>query len=437
MPTNKYIFKFAIILILLNLLILTVLILMLHPSWEIGSDGYGYYIYLRSLFFDHNFNFYNEYKQFDDFYGTWMGPRITPASHIGNLFSIGPSLAWTPFFLIGHSMQNLFNFPDNYHQLSGFNWPYQAAISIGSIFYFVLGLLFLFLSLCKLFNEKISFWITSSIWLISPLIFYVVYEPSMSHAISFFAITGLFYFFLKYYLPKQQLKPKNIIFLGFWIGIASLIRWQNVSFIILPLFLIYFQNNALLKKVKQTVILFFTIILVFTPQLLMWHYLYGSFLVAPQGSKFFNLLTPHLWQLLFSGYHGLFIWQPLLLLGLIGLIIYYKKNRTLAFILTIALAFQIYINSALTDWMAGGSFGARRLDNSFFIFAIGLAEISSRLSKKKILTVILAGLIIIGIAWNILLMVATARGILPLNQSVTIFQVYTAPLKLLAQLKFN
>lgn len=311
--TNK-----ILLLILLNLTILINLIVVLHPNWQIGGDGYGYYTYLRSLAFDRDFDFKNEFQQFDDLYGTKMAPRITKIGRVGNQFSIGPSIFWTPFFLVGHFANKLSPTIGDY-QLPGFNAPYQIAVSFGSIIYFLIGLVFLYQGLKKFFSEKLAFWLTSISWLISPLVYYLVYEPSMSHALDFFILTILFYYFIKF---RDNNRPNNLIVLGIILGLAMLIRWQNLLFGLLPLYLIFQSAN----KLKSACYFLLAVFLIFSPQLLMWKYLYGSSILAPQGSNFFNLFTPHLGKFLFSGYHGLFIWHPLLIFGVIGLLLAFKKQ---------------------------------------------------------------------------------------------------------------
>ncbi|MCX6743432.1 MAG: hypothetical protein NT116_04315 [Candidatus Parcubacteria bacterium] len=167
----------------------------------------------------------------------------------------------------------------------------------------------------------------------------------MSHALSFAVISALFYFFLKYY-RQNELTLLNFLILGFIVGLAALIRWQNGLYIILPLFLIWQEKNGWQQKLKQLTILTITSLIVFLPQLLMWKYLFGSYFVAPQGTKFFDLLSPHLGQFLFSGDHGLFIWHPLLFLSLLGLAAFFLKDKKLTLVLSACLTLQIYMNSA-------------------------------------------------------------------------------------------
>ncbi|MBU2542358.1 hypothetical protein KJ785_02260 [Patescibacteria group bacterium] len=134
---------------------------------------------------------------------------------------------------------------------------------------------------------------------------------------------------------------------------------------------------------------------------------------------------------LFSGYHGLFSWHPFLLLGLIGLCFAFRKNKFLVAIMSVMLFLQIYLNASLLDWWGGSAFGARKMIGSLFIFAFGFAYLFDDWGKdrKKILFLYCA--IFIAIIWNYLLLISSPRGFLPLNEHISLRQLYQAPIELL------
>jgi hypothetical protein len=422
----------SLLIILISIIAISVFIA--KPNWQIGGDGYGYYSYIRSLHFDCDLDFYNEFKMFDDTYeAQTLKYWATPIGKAGNPFAIGWSIFYAPFFILALILAKLFTFSNDF-ALSGFNFPYQLLIGVGTSFYIILGILLLFNTLKRLFSP-ISAWFSSIFTLIAtPLIFYVVYEPSMSHGLSFFILSALFYKSIEIY-KKEETNKKDVILLGLITGASFLIRWQNLLFIILPLAILW------LKLAKKRRILSYLGITLLTilPQFFAWKHLYGSFLTIPQGSEFVSHKL-ELFNFLFSGYHGLFIWNPILFLALIGLILSYKKDKFLFFILFMALLGQILFNANLSDWFGGGSFGSRRMIGSLFIFAYGITYLLDLLLKSKfkfkkiyiILVIFILGLFSL---WNYLLMLSTSRGILPINAPVTIEEVYKAPLKLLIHRK--
>ena len=416
---------YALILIIVVGIILLAAVFVLRPQWIIGSDGFGYYAYLRSAIFDHDLNFQNEYQMFDNQFGAqtltyWR----TPLDKAGNPFAIGASLLWAPFVGIAYLAQQLFEFADPY-PLPGYNLPFQVALGIGTWFYVFLGLILLFKALAKIFISRLAFLAVLALFLISGLPYYLIYEPILSHGLSFFVICLLFYGSIRL-LKKERPVWFCAVIVGLIIGFCFLIRWQNIIFAIIPLVIMAHRVKGK-EKYPHFLLVLIGFSLVSFWQLLVWKILYGSWIFVPQGAGFFDLTSPHLWQFFFSGYHGMFIINPLLLLGIIGLFIALRKHTLLTVLLLITLALQIYLNAGLADWFAGGSFGARRMVGSYFIIAFGLASLFSLVKNKKIIVYFLAILILGGTVFNFLLMASYARGIIKINEPTTIIEVYSAP----------
>ncbi|MFO0677981.1 MAG: hypothetical protein U0169_15705 [Polyangiaceae bacterium] len=59
---------------------------------------------------------------------------------------------------------------------------------------------------------------------------------------------------------------------------------------------------------------------------------------------------------------------------MLGTLAFARRNARLSSALLIGLAGQALVNGAAWDWWAGGSFGGRRFDSCFVVFAIGGAE---------------------------------------------------------------
>jgi hypothetical protein len=113
-------------------------------------------------------------------------------------------------------------------------------------------------------------------------------------------------------------------------------------------------------------------LVVFSPQMIVWKRLYGSFLTVPQGTRF--LTGNAAWDgVLFSPHHGLFSWSPLLYLGAVGLVLFAVREpwRGLA-----AFAFLLVLtrtNAGVGDWWGGSAFGGRRFESALPLFGLGLA----------------------------------------------------------------
>lgn len=414
-------------LVFFSLAIIFLSIFFLRPSWQVGGDGYGYYAYLRSIYFDHNLNFENEMRQFDEMYGTHtLESRATPIGRTGNPFAVGWSILYAPFFILALILSKLGNFSDTF-SLLGYNFPFQFFIGLGTIFYSVWGLIFLYKTLRKIFSEASSQLVSAVMIFASPLIFYIIYEPSMAHGVSFFALSFLFYEAIKIY-KKENISRKEAAILGIAACLSFLVRWQNLIFIVMPLLILYRKK----AKISHFFIFLVPILTAVFLQIIFFKVLYGSFFVIPQGSGFltFNF---KIFQFLFSGYHGLFFWHPIFLLGVIGLVLSYKKDKFLFYVLSIPLMGQALINSGLSDWFGGSSFGSRRMVGSLFIFAYGLAFLFDfvKNKSKKICSKVLVAVLIILSGWNYILMIASSRGFLSLDKPLTAGEFFISAFSLI------
>lgn len=420
-------------LLLIIILALIISVAILKPSWQIGGDGFGYYSYARSFIFDGDFDFRNEFGLFDVLYNhhtvqNWH----TATAKIGNPFAVGSAILWLPFVLLAKLVVNIWDF-SNPFIITGYNLPFQIAIALATWCYVLFGIILIFKTINNFVEKKYTWLSILGIIAISPLPFYLIYEPSMSHGLTFFSTALLFYYSIKLY-KEQQINYRYLILAAFALGITFLIRWQDVLLAVIPLGVVI--HKLWLTKDWQKYFFIFGGVFFFTimPQLLMWHHLYGSWISIPQGASFFDLKHPHIWQLFFSSYHGFFAIHPLLILGIIGLWLAYKKNKYLIFLLIIALVLEIYINSALFDWYGGGSFGARRMISTLFIFIFGFSYLLKEISKNKLITSLLIGLIFTGFIFNGLLMIAYARKIIPLDAFTSYAELYAAPIKVLSDL---
>ena len=117
---------------LLILIILLLAVIALKPSWQIGGDGFGYYAYARSLFFDGNFDLNNEFTLYDKLYDhhTVEGWQVA-SGNVGNPFAVGSAILWSPFIILAQLIDSLFVFVDDF-DLAGYNLPYQIAIAVGT-----------------------------------------------------------------------------------------------------------------------------------------------------------------------------------------------------------------------------------------------------------------------------------------------------------------
>lgn len=375
-----------------------------HPAFQlmVQNDGVGYYAYIRSLVIDKNLDFEDEFRLL------WPDRMELPeyqtrtiTGHIPNLFSIGPSLLWSPFFISAHLSSKVLNYYGAEINRNGFSNIYLALCSIGTVLYGFMGILIIYSFLKIFFTPAISFMGTVFILLGTPLTYYFSFELFMAHVFSF-SLTALYIFYLFRYFDRRYYR--HWIIAGIILGLASLVRWQNISYIVL-LFLLYaieiYKDGykkiiADIKNQAAGILLFFlSLFIAILPQLIMFKIIYGFWLGVPQGPGFLFFEFRKIYYILFSPHNGLFQWHPLTFIAVVGLIISsFRSLKNLSLLLVFLL--QVYITSLPGDWWGGHAFGMRRMINTSILLAFGLAYLINLSAGKKNILLRIFAIVLIG-----------------------------------------
>ena len=145
---------------------------------------------------------------------------------------------------------------------------------------------------------------------------------------------------------------------------------------------------------------------------------------AEQGyGSSFNWLQPEIFNVLFSGFHGLFAWHPLLILGVVGLMITKKPMAPLRWILLVAFFLQVYFIGSWWAWWQGASFGGRMFCNCSFIFILGLAAFWDRFKSKagRISSVVIT---VFFMVWNALLVMQYESAMIPPEEPISVAELF-------------
>ncbi len=190
----------------------------------IRDDGKGYYSHLPAIFIyqDLNFDFYDEIEN-----GKYHYPKLAydyRENYKGNTINkyySGTALAELPFFLIAHVLSTPLGYEND-----GYSKIYYIFISIGALFYMVLGLFLLkeILLLYKINRVNINI-VLLSIAFGTHLFYYAVFEPCMSHIYSFVFINAFVLFSKRYFINRGY---TNLIIAATLLGIITLIRPVNI-----------------------------------------------------------------------------------------------------------------------------------------------------------------------------------------------------------------
>ena len=399
--------------------------------WVHGVDPVGYYSWVHTVVIDGNLDTTNEYEFYDrDELGITISPGPTGLNR--NPYAIGSAILWSPFFLTAHIISQAFHLPaDGYAPL------YVFAASIASSFYALLGLWLSYRLARELFGARSAMWATIGIWWATPLLFYMFGQPLMSHANDAFA-NALFVFV--WWRTRQPITSRGAVLRGAALGLAMLVRTQNVLLLLLPISEVLMtwltQRRVDLRPwLKPMALLSLTTALVFAPQLIAWQQTFGAFWpgnpYAIAHGDSFDPASPHYFDVLLSSARGLFVWSPLILFAIIGLFIFVvRAQRTLGVGLIVVWLAQIYLIGGWSSWSGAASFGQRFMINGTITYVLGLAALLAWL-QTKISWKLLGTAIVFFIVWNLLLLAQYITELLPRAGYVDVGQMITGQVRVI------
>ena len=391
-----------------------------------SSDEIQYFAYLRSLWFDHDLSFENEYRYFyergvaksDGFHETFL-ERQTETGRRINFATIGCAILWTPFYAAGHVIALASGaVPDGYSK------PYVGAVALGSAVYGFAAVVLSILSARRLGLD--AFVPALAIWMGTPLSFYMYIAPPFSHACSAFGVALFIYVWLR---VREDWSPAGLAALGATAALMAMIREQDAFFVVGPaldwaLGHLRFSTpksqlptpkqlptpriQLPITKVQGMIAAVVAFAAVFSPQAIAYMVLNGH--IGPHSSVSHKMTwtAPHALQVLFSPEHGFLFWTPLAAVALVGLML--RRQRVFALLLVI-VAFQVYVAGSVESWTVAGAFGQRRFIALTAILIVGVSVLwqsaQSRMARTM-LTVVL----VLGVYWNLAMTAEFAVGLM-------------------------
>ncbi len=170
----------------LLLLLLPTLVQFQLLGARLNGDGISYYVFLRSMMKDRDFDLVNEYGHYG-MIGRWDLAVTTSTGLRRSIYSVGPAVVWTPFFLIGDGVARLEGWvtgetPD----LSGYGSRHLNAVALGNLLYGFGALLLIHALLLRYFDAGISLGAVLLLWGGTFFHWYLVVQPTYAHSPSMF-----------------------------------------------------------------------------------------------------------------------------------------------------------------------------------------------------------------------------------------------------------
>jgi hypothetical protein len=350
----------------------------------VEGDAVHYYVYLRSLVFDHDVDFHDDYAAM---YGPSRIPRNifrTRTGHLSNVVSIGPALLWMPFFLAALALVALAHALGLASAaLDGVSPPFQISAGIAGVVYATLGALLCYRACRLVFPSRLALWGTLAAWLATPAVYYSVVSPAYSHATSMFAVALFAWFWLS---TRERRDLGRYALLGALAGIGGLVRWQDLVIAAVVGLEAVAELRARPREVvriaaRMAVMALFAL-LAFAPQLLAWRAIYGEWALVPGKPGYVSWFGPRVLELLFGYKHGLLYWTPAVALALAGLPWVVRRDALAGWGSVLVITLFVYVNAA-ADPGAGEGFGARRFVADTVFFALGFAGLGAALTGER------------------------------------------------------
>jgi hypothetical protein len=370
----------------------------------IAADNFGYYLHLPAHFIYDDpglkgdwINVINEkYKNTPTYYQLMQSEK----GGIINRFYAGMAILWSPAFFVGHLVAGLTNQPTD-----GFSAPYQWALMLYGAIFAIIGLFYLRKVLLQFFSDGVTAVTLLILYIGTNFFFFTTIGNDVPHVYLFTLFAALIYYTIKWYESHKWL---HILLLGLIAGLIIAVRPSEIIFLLIPALWgitsiksIKERFNFLLKQKFQIAAAAAIVVLLFLPQLLYYRMYAGEYFVSVynDAGSTLDLLNPRFAYVLFSFRKGWFIYSPLSILCIGGLVFAWKYQRVYFWPVLISLLLNLYLIASFTSLV---SYGWRAFIQSYAILALPLGSLVFSLSNiKKIYKAIMIFLILPFIALNV------------------------------------
>ena len=408
-----------------------------------ASDEIEYFAYLRSLWFDRDLSFDNEYRYFYDrgiarahgFRGTFLESETATGYRV-NFGTIGSAILWSPFYAAGDLAARALRALGRPVAVDGFSRPYLAAVTYGSAVYGFLAVCLSIVSARRLLG--IGHFAGLAVWIGTPLVFYMYLAAGFAHACSAFAVA---LFVSLWLVVRDDWSLRGLAALGAGAALMGMVREQDVFFVAGPAvdFLWSLRDaaaggdTARVRRLLQRLAAGFASAFVcYLPQVGTYLVLYGR-IGAPGVADKMAWYAPYAPHVLLSPEHGLLVWTPMVLLALAGLAWFTwtgsgcvdrPRARRIGICLLVMFASQVYISGSVETWETLGSFGQRRFVGTTVLLVIGLAAVLRPAGDGRRRTAALV-LVTACVWWNLGLMAQFGAGLMDRQRMEPVRNAYT------------
>lgn len=395
-----------------------------------AADEVEAFSYLRSLWFDRDVSFDNEYRHFADtgvvheagFRLTFLSDTTDTGLRL-NFSTIGCAVLWAPFYAVADAGVRLARWLGSTVEADGYSQPYIAAVCYGSAVYGWLALILSWLVARRMLDlageprgapAGLATW---AVWTGTPLLFYMYVAPPFTHAIS--ACVAALFLWVWLQVRDRWSVGGTALLCGI-AAVMAMVREQDAFLAVGPA--LDFARTWMRRRdaalLRAAAVGALTGVLAYLPQALSYLAINGRLGPSKLVGRKMAWTAPHALGVLLSPEHGWLAWTPLAALALGGcLLVAVRRGRPAApsdvrwiglCLLTMVLS-QVYVAGSVQSWTLAGAFGQRRLVVLTPILITGLAFLFASIRGR--VGRLAAGLVVAAcIWWNIGLMVQFGAG---------------------------
>ncbi|MDX6766244.1 MAG: hypothetical protein SFU85_05595 [Candidatus Methylacidiphilales bacterium] len=395
-----------------------------------GWDSSFYYYWLRSAYFERPFDFRHSATitrtMAEPERVAYLARPVTATGRLPNKLGVGWAVSSWPFFVLADGIVVGLQKTGWAHPArDGYSAIYQILLLGGQLIYAAAGL-------CLAWRI-VSRWVAGPqaaegvllCWLGSFLFTYQTWLLSMSHSLAFSALCWAFWCGLR--IVEKRAGPGIWLQMGLASGLLVVTRYQCAVYLLFPAVAAVMalragnrgaRLGAGLACLGGGALLFL--------QMLAWKIVYGQWLLYSYEGEIFHWTRPHVWDVLFSPFHGLFYWSPSLLVGLAGYLMWVRRHPFPGWVWTVSMLATLWVNAAWEEWWFGASYGSRAFEGCVLFFMLGTAWLLQVLQSRWIWRAVLVGVLGLLSLANGLLSYRALRGKMTLAQPVTYAEMWKA-----------
>jgi hypothetical protein len=359
-----------------------------------GGDAFGYYLHLPAtfLYFKSDLSFEQPWavarqyapglQKYED---ARNGTPLTPIGRHMNKYPIGVPVLSAPFFFVAHIGAKV----TGIWPADGFSKPYRFCMGLATLVYVLGGLWLLFGVLEQYFSTRTAAVTTLALGLATNLFYFTVYNSYMAHPYVFAMFCLLLHHTVRFYEAPTY---RRAALVGLSMGLLALTRLHDLIFAVVPLFWGLFSSRGpwtwivfWFRHAGHLAVAALTGAVVLFPQALYYKIMSGQWYYYAYAGEKFNFEEPHIIEGLTSYSNGWFIYTPIMLLALLGILLLRRRALDALVPILLVLPVHVFITYSWWCWNYVNGFGSRPMVDMYPLLAFPLAaffHIWSRFTLK-------------------------------------------------------